>query len=52
MKKLAQSFNTAAQDSHPGSCSRESEALPLSYCTLQDADCHIVILAYSVCESK
>ena len=33
--KLAQGFNTAAQDSNPGSLSRESEALPLSHCTLQ-----------------
>ena len=34
MKKLAQGFNTAAQDSNPGSLiiSRESEALPLSQC--------------------
>ena len=30
MKKLAQGFNTAAQDSNPGSCSQESEALPLT----------------------
>ena len=30
MKKLAHDFNTAAQDSNPGSLSRESEALPLS----------------------
>ena len=28
MKKLAQGFNTAAQDSNPGSRSQESEALP------------------------
>ena len=34
MKKLAQGFNTAAQDSNPGSRSRESEALPLSHCAL------------------
>ena len=33
-KKLAQDLNTAAQDSNPGSRSRESEALPLSHCTL------------------
>ena len=32
MKKLAQGFNTAAQDSNPGSLSRESEALPMSHC--------------------
>ena len=34
VKKLAQCFNTAAQDSNPGSLSRESEALPLSHCAL------------------
>ena len=34
VKKRAQGFNTAAQDSNPGSRSRESEALPLSHCTL------------------
>ena len=34
MKTLAQGFNTAAQDSNPGSRSRESEALPLSNCAL------------------
>ena len=34
MKKRAQGFNTAAQDSNPGSRSRESEALPLSHCAL------------------
>ena len=34
MRKLTQRFNTAAQDSNPGSLSRESEALPLSHCTL------------------
>ena len=34
MKKLAQDFNTAAQDLNPGSLSRESEALPLSHCDL------------------
>ena len=31
-RKLAQGFNTAAQDSNLGSCSQESEALPLSHC--------------------
>ena len=31
MKKLAQGFNTAAQDSNPGPFSRESGALPLSH---------------------
>ena len=35
VKKLAQCFITAAQDSNPGSLSRESEALPLSHCALQ-----------------
>ena len=34
MKKLAQGFNTAAQDSNLGSRSRESEVLPLSHCAL------------------
>ena len=34
MKNLAQGFNTAAQDSNPGSLSRESGALPLSHCAL------------------
>ena len=32
VKKIAQGFNTATQDSNPGSRSRESEALPLSHC--------------------
>ena len=31
-KKLAQCFNTAAQDLNPGPLSRESKALPLSHC--------------------
>ena len=35
VKKLAQGFNTAAQDSNPGSHSRESEALLLSHGALQ-----------------
>ena len=34
VKKRAQCFNTAAQDSNPGSRSRESEAVPLSHCAL------------------
>ena len=37
VKKLAQAFNTTAQDLNPGTRSRESEALPLSQralCTL------------------
>ena len=35
VNKLAQGFNTAAQDSNPGPLSRESEALPQSHCALQ-----------------
>ena len=31
VKKLAQGFNTAAQDSNPGPLSRESDTLPLSH---------------------
>ena len=31
VKKLAEGFNTAAQDSNPGPLSRESEVLPLLY---------------------
>ena len=31
---LAQGFNTAAQDSNPGSLSRDSKALPLSHLSL------------------
>ena len=34
VKTLVQGFNTAAQDSNPGSRNRESEALPLSHCAL------------------
>ena len=34
VNKIAQSFNTAGQNSNPGSCSRESEVLPLSHCAL------------------
>ena len=34
VKKLAQGFNTAAQDLNPDSRCRESEALPLSHCAL------------------
>ena len=39
VKKLAQGFNTAAQDSNLGSRSRESEALPLSHCALPLSHC-------------
>ena len=34
VKILGQGFNTVAQDSNPGSRSRESETLSLSHCTL------------------
>ena len=34
MKKLAQGFNNAAQNSNPDHLGRESEALPLSHCAL------------------
>ena len=34
LSELAQGFNTATQDSNPGSRSRESEALLLSHCAL------------------
>ena len=34
VKKLAQGFNTLAQDSNPGSRKQESKALPLSHCAL------------------
>ena len=36
VKQLAQGFNTAAQDSNPGSRSRESEALPRVHCAQLD----------------
>ena len=45
VKKLAQGFNTAAQDSNPGSLSRESEALPLSNCALHIARTALAISA-------
>ena len=35
VKKPAQGFNTTAQDLNLGTRSRESEALPLSYCALR-----------------
>ena len=38
MNKFAQGFNTAAQDSNPGSHSRESEVLPLSHSALLSPD--------------
>ena len=34
VKKLAQGFNTAAQDSNPDPLSQESDALPLGHCAL------------------
>ena len=43
VKKLAQGFNTAAQDLNLGSRSRESEALPLSHCALETQYPNIVI---------
>ena len=36
VKKLAQGFNTAANDPNPGSRIRESEALTLSHCALHN----------------
>ena len=35
MKKRAQGFNTAAQDSNPCPLSKESEVLPMSHCALR-----------------
>ena len=46
MKTLAHGFNTAAQDSNPGSRSRESEALPLSHCALHYIYIYIYIYVY------
>ena len=43
VKKLAQEFNTAAQDSIPGSLSRESEALPLSHCALHTENISLIL---------
>ena len=48
MKKLTQGFNTAAQDSNQGSHSRESEALPLSHCALQNIEQHCFTLHVAV----
>ena len=42
VKKLAQGFNTAAQDSNPGSRSRESKALPLSHCARQSVQTNLL----------
>ena len=46
MKKLAQGFNTAAQDSNPGPLSQESEALPLGHCVLRHIFIYIQIIGY------
>ena len=43
VKKLARGFNTTAQDSNPGSLSRESKALPLSHCALDIIKLHKLI---------
>ena len=48
VKKLAQDFNTAAQDSNPGSRSRESETLPLSHCALQAGVLLFAFAAFNV----
>ena len=47
VNKLAQGFNTAAQDSNPGPLSRESETLPLSHCALQNN-----YMTYVICHGK
>ena len=44
MKKLAQCFNTAAQDSNPGPLSRESDVLPLSHGAVQ-----LYVFFYELC---
>ena len=41
VKKLSQGFNTAAQDSNPGSLSQESGGLPLSHCVLQNCCAYV-----------
>ena len=52
MKKLAEGFNTAAQDSNPGPLSRESEALPLSHCALCTNTYGLDTLALTEAEGK
>ena len=56
MKKLAQSFNTAAYDSNPGSRSQKSEALPPSHCTLEEmadqSNFHILVQGLFVIKEK
>ena len=42
LEKIAQGFNISAQDSNPGSLSRQSEALPLSHCALHVSLAHYV----------
>ena len=44
VNKLSQGVNTAAQDSNPGSRSRESEALPLSHCALHCIVLYCIVL--------
>ena len=51
VKKLAQGFNTAAQDPNPGSRSRESEALPLSHSALQRSLLSLLLLLLVVVSS-
>ena len=46
VKKLAQGFNIAAQDSNPGFRSRESETLPLSHCALHITYMYIAFMNY------
>ena len=46
VKKLAQGFNTAAQDLNVGSLSRESRDLPLSHCFLNAFVCVWVTWSY------
>ena len=46
MKKLAQGFNTAGQDSNPGSLSRRSGALPLSHCALRKVTCDAACIVF------
>ena len=50
VNKLAQGFNTAAQDSNPGSRSRESEALPLSHCALLDWSSSVTVSYHWCCQ--
>ena len=47
-EKHAQGFNTATQDSNPGSRSRESEAQPLSHCALHYHLSYDILLVFLV----